>query len=102
MVGKVNTSVLGKIESDRKKMLDSTSPEIAIKYLALIKYFDKEVKNIPGIEAIEVAKTISDALSSSRPKAQYLIGPGAKKMKVLSTFPRRMRENMLYKAIYKN
>lgn len=102
VVGKVNTNVLGKIERDRNKMIDSASPEIAIKYLTLIKYFDKEVKHIPGIDAIEVAKTISDALSRSKPKAQYLIGPGAKKMKILSAMPRRMRENMLYKAIYKN
>lgn len=46
-------------------------------------------------------KTISDALNQSKPKAQYLIGPGAKKMKVLSSFPRKLRDNMLYKAIYK-
>lgn len=102
VVGKVNTSVLGKIERDRIKMLKNSNSAIIIKYLPLIEYFDKEVKTIPGIEAIEVAKTINDALSSSRPKAQYLIGPGAKKMKVLSVFPRKVRENMLYNAIYKN
>ena len=101
VVGKVNTSVLGKIESDRKKMLENTNPKVVAKYLPLIEYFDKEVKDIPGIEAIEIAKTISDALSSSKPKAQYIIGPGAKKMKVLAGFPRKMTDNMLYNAIYK-
>jgi len=101
VVGKVNTSVLGKIEDDRKKMLEKANPEIVNKYGLLIEYFDKEVKDIPGIEAIEVAKIICDALSSSKPKAQYLIGPGTKKMKMLAGFPRKMRENMLFKAIYK-
>ena len=101
VVGKVNTSVLGKIESDRKKMLENTNPKVVAKYLPLIEYFDKEVKDIPGIEAIEIAKTISDAVSSSKPKAQYIIGPGAKKMKMLAGFPRKMRDNMLYNAIYK-
>ena len=30
-----------------------------------------------------------------------LVGPGAKKMKVLSRFPRKMRDKMLYNAIHK-
>ena len=101
VVGKVNTSVLGKIVNDRKKMLEGANPKILKEYLPLIEYFDKEVKDIPGIEAIEVAKTIENALGISKPKAQYLIGPGTKKMKMLAGFPRKMRENMLYKAIYR-
>ncbi len=68
----------------------------------LIEYFDIEVKNIPGIEAEEVAKVISKALVDAKPKSQYLIDPGAMKMKVLSLFPVKMRDNMLYKAIHKS
>lgn len=101
IVGKVNTSVLGKIMDDRNKMLEQAQTEIVNLYKQLIDYFDKEVKNIPGIEAIEVAKVISQALIHAKLKSQYLIGPGAKKMKVLSRFPSGMRDNMLYKAIYK-
>jgi len=101
VVGKVNTSVLGKIVDDRKKMLEAADPDTVKDYLPLIEYFDKEVKDLPGIEAIEVARTIHDAISQPKPKAQYLIGPGAKKMKVLSRFPMGLRDNMLYKAIYK-
>ncbi|WP_321368448.1 SDR family NAD(P)-dependent oxidoreductase [uncultured Draconibacterium sp.] len=102
IVGKVNTSVLGKIENDRRKMLEGANPEVVREYTQLIEYFDKEVKNIPGIEALEVAKIIGDALNNRKPKAQYLIGPGAKKMKVLAGFPRKMRDKMLFNAIYKN
>jgi short-subunit dehydrogenase len=101
VVGKVNTSVLGKILGDREKMISQADPEVLSHYLNLIEYFDKEVKNIPGIEAIEVAKVISRAIMEEKPKTQYLVGPGAKKMKMLSRFPVKMRDNMLYKAIHK-
>lgn len=99
VVGKVNTSVLNKIMDDRMRMIDQAEPEILALYSNLIEYFDREVKNIPGIEAVEVAKVISNALLDVTPRIQYLIGPGAKKMKVLSRFPVKMRDRMLYKAL---
>ena len=101
IVGKVNTKVLGKIEADRKKMISNSKPEIFEQYRTLIEFFDKEVKNIPGIDAIEVSKIIGKAISDKNPRANYLIGPGAKKMSVLSRFPAKMREKMLHNAIYK-
>jgi hypothetical protein len=82
-------------------MTESADREVAKLYSTLIEFFDKEVKNIPGIEAIEVAKVISKALSNKKPKAEYLIGPGAIKMKKLAVLPRKLREGMMYKAIYK-
>jgi len=101
IVGKVNTSVLGKILDDRRRMINNANPEVFALYKTLIEYFDKEVKDIPGIEAIEVAKKIGDVIIDNNPKSQYLIGPGAKKMRVLGKFPAKMRDKMLYKAIYK-
>ncbi len=100
VVGKVNTSVLGKILGDRQKMIDRADPETLTLYSTLIDYFDREVKNIPGIEASEVAQIISNSILEAKPKSQYLVGPGTKKMKMLSRFPVKMRDNMLYKAIY--
>ena len=101
VVGKVDTRVLGKILNDREKMIEQSDPGVTDLYRGLIEYFDREVKNIPGIKAIEVAKVIASAITDKNPKAQYLIGPGARKMKVLSRFPSRMRERMLYNAIHK-
>jgi short-subunit dehydrogenase len=101
VVGKINTNVLGKILDDRKRMIDRAEPETAKLYSTQMEYFDREVKDLPGIEAVEVAKIIADSISNEKPKAQYLVGPGAKKMKMLARFPRAMRDNMLYKAIYK-
>jgi len=101
IVGKVETSVLGKIMDDRAKMISKANPEIFKLYKTLIEYFDKEVKDIPGIQAIKVSEIIYKAISDQKPKDKYIIGPGAKKMSVLGKFPAKMRDNMLYKAIYK-
>ena len=62
---------------------------------------DNEVKDMPGIEAIEVSKIIHKAISDHHPKHKYLIGPGTKKMSVLGKFPAKIRDKMLFKAIYK-
>lgn len=101
IVGKVETSVLGKILDGREKMISTAKPEVFERYKTLVEYFDKEVKNIPGIEAIKVAETIHKALADTKPKEKYFVGPGAKKMSILGKFPVKMRDNMLYKAIYK-
>jgi short-subunit dehydrogenase len=102
IVGKVNTSVLGKILDGRSAMIEKASRESYEVYKTLIEYFDKEVKNIPGIEAKRVAETIEKALTDNKPKIKYLIGPGAKKMDTLRKFPVRMRDKMLYKAVYRS
>ena len=101
IVGKVNTSVLGKILDGRSAMIGKANPETYEVYKTLIEYFDKEVKNIPGIEAIKVSETIEKALTDKKPKIKYLIGPGAKKMDILRKFPVKMRDKMLFKAVYK-
>jgi short-subunit dehydrogenase len=101
IVGKVNTNVLGKILEDRERMISKANPDIFELYKKLIEFFDKEVKDIPGIEAIEVSKIIHKAISDHHPKHKYLIGPGTKKMSVLGKFPAIIRDKMLFNAIYK-
>ena len=101
VVGKVDTAVLGKIIADRDKMIEAAPPEVAKLYAPLIEFFDKEVKELPGIPAIEVGKVVAQALTTEKPKAQYLIGPGAKKMKNLARLPVGLRDWLMVKAIYK-
>ena len=101
VVGKINTNVLGKIMAERQKMTEQTNYEVYELYRTQIEYFDREVKNLPSIEASEAAEMISRALTDEKPKMQYLVGPGAKKMKILALFPPKMRGKMLYKAIFK-
>jgi short-subunit dehydrogenase len=100
IVGKINTSVLGKIMDGRRKMIEKASPESYELYKSLIEFFDKEVKDIPGIEAEKVAETISKAMTDKKPKMKYFIGPAAKKMSTLSKIPTKMRDKMFVKSVY--
>jgi NAD(P)-dependent dehydrogenase (short-subunit alcohol dehydrogenase family) len=86
-VGKVDTEVLGKIVSDRDAMIRAADPEIVELYSPLIEFFDREVKVLPGIAPVEVGRVVARALMTAKPKAQYLIGPGARKMKNLARLP---------------
>lgn len=101
VVGKVDTAILGKIIADRDKMIEAAPPEVAKLYAPLIEFFDKEVKELPGIPATEVGKVVAQALTTEKPKAQYLIGPGVKKMKNLARLPVGLRDWLMVKAIYK-
>ncbi len=100
VVGKVDTKVLGKIVADRDKMIGAATPEIVQLYAPLFEFFDKEVKGLPGIPPGEVAGVVARAMTTKRPKARYLIGPGAKKMKNLARLPARLRDRLMYQAIY--
>jgi NAD(P)-dependent dehydrogenase (short-subunit alcohol dehydrogenase family) len=101
VVGKVDTAVLGKIMADRDKMIEAAPAEVVKLYSPLFEFFDKEVKELPGIPAIEVGKVVAQVLTTKKPKAQYLIGPGAKKMKNLARLPVGLRDWLMVKAIYK-
>ena len=100
VVGKVDTAVLGKIEADRAKMVAAADPESANLYSPLLSFFDNEVKGLPGIPPGEVAKVVAQALTAKRPKARYLVGPGARKMKNLARLPVGLRDRLMYQAIY--
>ena len=99
-VGKVDTEVLGKIVADRKAMIDAADPGTIELYSPLIEFFDKEVKDLPGIPPLEVGRVVAKALTAAKPKAHSLIGPGARKMKILSRLPIRLRDWMFFKTIY--
>jgi len=101
VVGKVDTAVLGKILAEREAMVKASDPDIVELYRPLFEFFDGEVKNLPGIPPNEVGKIVARALTSERPKAEYLVGPGARKMKNLARLPRGLRDWMMCQALYK-
>ena len=82
-------------------MIEAAPAEVVKLYSPLVEFFNKEVKELPGIPAIEVGKVVAQALTTEKPKAQYLIGPGAKKMKNLARLPVSLRDWLMVKAIYK-
>jgi len=100
VVGKVDTAVLEKILEERKNLAEAADPAVLELYAPLFEFFDREVKNLPGIPPEEVALVVAKALSAQKPKAQYLVGPGARKMRNLSRLPRGLREGLMYKALY--
>ena len=101
VVGKVDTAVLGKILAERQDMVKASDPGIVDLYRPLFEFFDGEVKDLPGIPPNEVGKIVARALTSERPKAEYLVGPGARKMKNLARLPRGLRDRMMSQALYK-
>jgi NAD(P)-dependent dehydrogenase (short-subunit alcohol dehydrogenase family) len=99
-VGKVDTEVLGKIVADREHMVRAADPEIVGLYSPLIEFFDREVKDLPGIEPVVVGQAVAKTLMAAKPKAHALVGPGAQKMKNLARLPVGLRDVLLFKAIY--
>ncbi len=99
-VGKVETEVLGKILADREAMVQGADPEILELYAPLIDFFDREVRDLQGVAPLEVAKVVARSLTTTKPKAHTLIGPGARKMKNLARLPVRMRDRLLSEALY--
>lgn len=100
VVGKVETPVQGKIEAARQRMIDGADPRIATLYRPLFDFFDTTVSKLPGIPAEEVARIVGTALQVRKPKARYLVGPGARKMRNLGLLPRRIRDRLMAQAIY--
>jgi len=99
-VGKVETAVLGKIIDERKAMVRDSDPEVVELYRPLIEFFDREVKDLPGIAPVEVARVIAETLTAVNPKAHATVGPGAKKMKNLARLPVGLRDWLLAKTLY--
>jgi NAD(P)-dependent dehydrogenase (short-subunit alcohol dehydrogenase family) len=99
-VGKVETAVLGKIVAEREAMVSDAPPEVVKLYRPLIEFFDREVKDLPGIPPVKVSEVVERALTRARPKPLYLVGPGARKMKNLARLPVGLRDWMLAKALY--
>lgn len=100
VVGKVDTAVLDKILEQREAMARTADPAVLELYSPLFEFFDREVKNLPGVPPEEVARMVAEALAAPRPKPQYLVGPGARKMRNLARLPRGLRDGLMYKALY--
>jgi NAD(P)-dependent dehydrogenase (short-subunit alcohol dehydrogenase family) len=100
VVGKVDTAVLGKILEEREKLAEAADPAVLAMYKPLFEFFDREVKSIQGIPPERVGEVVARALEARKPKANYFVGPGAKKMRNLARLPAAIRDTMMFKAIY--
>jgi NAD(P)-dependent dehydrogenase (short-subunit alcohol dehydrogenase family) len=100
-VGKVDTAALGKILADRDRMISETNPEIVELYRPLIEFFDREVRDLPGVPPLEVATVIARTFAAEKPKAHVRVGPGAAKMRNLARLPVGLRDRLLSAALYR-
>lgn len=101
-VGKVETAVLGKILAEREAILRDADPEVVELYRPLREFFDREVKDLPGIAPIEVARVVAATLTATNPKAHATVGPGARKMKNLARLPVGLRDWLFAATLYSN
>ena len=99
-VGKVDTEVLDKIIFEREAMVRQANEEVVDLYRPLMNFFDREVKDLPGIAPVEVAKVVTEAVISENPEPYPLIGPGARKMRNLARLPVRLRDWLFVKTLY--
>jgi NAD(P)-dependent dehydrogenase (short-subunit alcohol dehydrogenase family) len=100
VVGKVDTAVLGKILEERERLAKAADPAVLELYSPLFEFFDREVKNLAGIPPEDVATVVAKALAAQKPKAEYLVGPGARKMRDLARLPRGLRDRLMYQALF--
>jgi short-subunit dehydrogenase len=99
-VGKVETAVLDKIVQERQTMERDADPQVVELYRPLIEFFDREVKDLPGIAPIQVARVVAATLVAAKPKAHATVGPGARKMKNLARLPVGLRDWLLATTLY--
>jgi NAD(P)-dependent dehydrogenase (short-subunit alcohol dehydrogenase family) len=99
-VGKVETAVLDKIVQERQTMERDADPQVVELYRPLIEFFDREVKDLPGIAPIQVARVVAATLTAAKPKAHATVGPGARKMKNLARLPVGLRDWLLATTLY--
>jgi NAD(P)-dependent dehydrogenase (short-subunit alcohol dehydrogenase family) len=76
------------------------SQEAAGLYAARVARFRQvALKRGPGIDAVVVAKAVEHALTSSRPKARYLVGRDAHLRAWIERLPTRLRDRVLARAL---
>jgi NAD(P)-dependent dehydrogenase (short-subunit alcohol dehydrogenase family) len=76
------------------------TPEQASLYTERIESFRRvALKRGPGIDPDVVAKVVEHALTSSRPKARYLVGRDAHLRAWIERMPTRLRDRVLAKAL---
>jgi NAD(P)-dependent dehydrogenase (short-subunit alcohol dehydrogenase family) len=83
--------------------LEEFPPEAATLYGERIQKFRQlasERSAARGVPAEEVAKAVEHALTSSKPKARYLVGPDAKRRARLQKLPQRWRDRLLTRFLF--
>ena len=100
--GAVESEIWDKGKAYKEKLRKTVKPEIAQLYAPLIKFGDKLNAELKKIPAIEVAKAVTHALTSTKPKHYYLVGKDAKGAAKAAKFPKGLLDWIILKRIQKN
>jgi NAD(P)-dependent dehydrogenase (short-subunit alcohol dehydrogenase family) len=96
----VKTAIWTKGAAQADALRESIPPERDELYAARIARFrDVALKRGPGIDPDVVARAVERALSSTRPKARYLVGRDAHLRAWIERLPTRLRDRVLAKAL---
>ena len=96
--GAIESDIWEKSRRQKNAIIDAVPPELAELYAPLIE-MGKRLGESPRdiLPASYVARDVVNALGSKRPKARYLVGPGARKAAKLARLPVWLRDWLLNK-----
>jgi len=85
-----------------QRRIDEFPPEAAEYYGARVERFRKlaAARAAKGVPAEEVAKAVEHALTSSRPRTRYVVGPDAKRRARVERLPDRLRDRVLTRFLF--
>ena len=97
--GAVESEIWEKRKKYKTELRRIIKPEIAEHYKILARFGDRIEEELKKIPALEVAKTVTKALTSSKPKLYYPVGSDAKGAVIASLFPKRLLDWVIMKRI---
>lgn len=97
--GAVESAIWEKSLTYKKKLRETVKPELAQLYEPFRKFGDKILDEVKPIPAIEVAKAVTHALSSNKPKVYYMVGKDAMGASKAAKLPKRFLDWMIMKHI---
>ena len=97
--GAIESDIWDKGRAYKEKMRRSANPELLKVYELFVKAGENMMKVIRPIPALEVAKVVTHALTSNRPKPVYVVGRDARKARILSRLPKGLLDWLMIKHL---
>lgn len=99
--GAVESEIWEKGKAYKKELYKTIRPEISQLYAPLIKFGDKMNGELKKIPADEVAKAVTHAFTSKKPKRYYIVGNDAKGAAKAAKLPKGLMDKNILKRIQK-
>jgi NAD(P)-dependent dehydrogenase (short-subunit alcohol dehydrogenase family) len=85
-----------------QRTVDEFPPEAAELYGERVEKFRRLVaeRAVNAVPALEVAKAVEHALTATKPKTRYIVGPDAKRRARVERLPDRLRDRLLTRFLF--